>query len=78
MKKFRDKETGEIIMETENVPDDLSGTLEEVKTLCVCNQCLSAIEAHEGRQLYKKHYIPESVTCDWCELETYDEINELI
>lgn len=55
-----------------------NGFLEEIKTLCVCNQCLSAIAAHEGRQRYEKHYIEKPIICDWCELETETEINELI
>lgn len=55
-----------------------NGFLEEIKTLCVCNQCLSAIAAHEGRQRYEKHYIDNPIICDWCEMETECEINELL
>ena len=55
-----------------------NGFLKEIKTLCVCNNCLAAIESHEGRQRYERHYIDNPIICDWCEMETYNEINELI
>lgn len=73
MEKYRDKETGSIIVENES-----NSELEKVKNLCVCNSCLAAIESHEGRQLYRKHYIDGVIICDWCEMEIYNEINELI
>ena len=33
---------------------------------------------YKGKQRYEKHYIDNPIICDWCEMETECEINELI
>lgn len=55
-----------------------NGFLEEIKNLCVCDNCLAAIESHEGRQRHITHYIDNPIICEWCEEEAYNTINELI
>ena len=50
--------------------------------LCVCAQCLQAIESHEGAQLVETIWVDEDdeleSRCDWCEESGFSELYEII
>ena len=52
------------------------------KTMWICEHCLMAIEAHEGKQATMEHYIDEDdeqeSKCDWCEESGFDTLYELV
>lgn len=51
-------------------------------TMWVCEHCLYAIEAHEGKQVTIKHEVDEEneqeSKCDFCEESGFCELYELI
>ena len=48
-------------------------------TMCVCRNCLMAIESHEGTQLSRKVYFDDDAgQCDWCGDAGFDELNEIL
>ena len=52
------------------------------KPLWVCNNCLCAIEAHEGRQIHREWDVdPDDERrskCDWCEETGFCTLNEIL
>lgn len=57
-----------------------NGFLKEIENLCVCRNCLSAIESREGRLYYNVLQVDDDdlIICDWCGDETYNEMYELV
>lgn len=49
--------------------------------LCVCSQCLQAIESHEGNQIALAIFVDEedeeNSRCDWCGESGFDELYEI-
>ena len=56
--------------------------VEEREHLWVCDQCLRAIEDHNGRQAIFPHDVDETnleeSMCDWCNTIGFEVLNELI
>lgn len=50
--------------------------------LCVCEQCLQAIESHEGKQLSAVIWVDEDdekgSRCDWCGESGFSELYEIL
>lgn len=71
----------QIINELEYTPEIISESNER-KCLTVCDQCLAAIESHEGNMATKLIYVDEEdeeeSRCDWCEENGFDQLYEII
>ena len=53
--------------------------MEEREHLWVCENCLAAIESHEGNQATLRHYVDGVESqCDWCKEVGFDTLYELI
>ena len=52
------------------------------KPLWVCNRCLCAIEAHEGKQIHREWDVDpddeRQSKCDWCEESGFCTLNEIL
>ena len=75
MRGGKTPQKGKIIMfyeEPKRTPDHL----------WVCNRCLCAIEAHEGKQIHREWDVDpddeRQSKCDWCEETGFCTLNEIL